>query len=520
MPNAIEENLKKQETKRNVQVPMIILLGLIVVLVALVMFKPKALKEVPEPRLPVVSIQQVEKQTVSIPVYSRGIIKPGTEIPLVSEVQGKIVEVSKNFESGAYFKQGELLLKIDATNYTLDLARAKSQVANAKLNLAKVDAEVKTNRISASSVGKARLEEAHAQLEAAQADYTRAKLLLAGTSIIAPFDGRVREKLVDVAQYIAPGVQIGTIFATDMAELKLPLSDAQLELIKIPTQPGGSDAEQNPRIILRGEYAGHDYFWYGKVVRTEGGVNQRNRLLHVIAEIEQPFNEDESQPNKPPLMIGKFVEVEIEGTKFHDVVAIPREILRNSNQVWTLNDDNHLEIKQVEVMHRGKDKVYIRSGLEHGDWVVSTQLDVVVDGMKVQLADNQKVDRLPSLSPDAQEEQKNISPLADLLPVLGEENQPMEENAQAVGAAENKATTEAIEQQPLILQPESSTQDPVRALAQDQPAKQAGETITKENKTAKPFLSKQTSKPTSNNKLTTEIILRESKMPVSLLERE
>ena len=128
-----------------------ILVATVVILASLVIFKPKALKEIPEPRLPVVSLHQIEKQTVTIPVYSRGTIKPGTEIPLVSEVQGRIENVSSNFKDGAFFKEGEVLLKIDATNYKLDLAKAKSQVSKAKLNLTRVKADVKANRIAQSA---------------------------------------------------------------------------------------------------------------------------------------------------------------------------------------------------------------------------------------------------------------------------------------------------------------------------------------------------------------------------------
>lgn len=523
MSKRIEDNIKKQKVKRFIFVPVMILVATVVILASLVIFKPKALKEIPEPRLPVVSLHQIEKQTVTIPVYSRGTIKPGTEIPLVSEVQGRIENVSSNFKDGAFFKEGEVLLKIDATNYKLDLAKAKSQVSKAKLNLTRVKADVKANRIAQSSVGKARLEEAQAQFEAAEADYTRAKLLLERTAIKAPFSGRVREALVDVSQYISPGTQIGTIFATNKAEIKLPLSDAQLELIKLPTQFNGADIDQEPRIILRGEYAGHEYFWYGKIVRSEGGINQRNRLLHVIAEIDQPFGKDEDQPNRPPLTIGKFVEVEIEGSSFEDITVIPREMLRNSDQVWTLTEDNRIAIKTVDVMHRGKEKVYIQEGLDQGDWVVTTQLDVVVDGMKVQLADNQKIERLPSLELDVEEDQKNINTPEELLPPLGEEGQLINQEKQTANTNEsntgNKNQEETGGESSLLL-PQSA------AGNQNKPTKTILPEAQSENKQALIKLSGEipqkakVQKPESKNNPANKISLKESKTPVTLLERE
>ena len=525
MTNSVEDNVKKNKTKQFLWAPLAIFIVAAVVLVFLVMLKPKALKETVTPRIPVVSIQQIEKKTVTIPVYSRGIITPGTEIPLVSEVQGRILSISPNFESGAFFKKGETLFKIDSTNYKLDLAKAKSQVSKAKLNYTRVNAEISSNRTSKSSVGRARLEEAKAQLEAAKADNTRAKRLLDRTSFKAPFDGRVRDKLVDVSQYITPGVQMGTIFATDTAEIKLPLSDAQLELIKIPSKSNVGDKDNKSRIILRGEYAGHEYFWYGDVIRAEGGINQRNRLLHVIAEIENPFEADKNQPNRPPLAIGKFVEVEVEGTKFKDVVVIPRSILRNTNQVLTLTSENNIEIKDVDVMHRGKDNVYIRSGLDHGDWVVSTQLDVVVDGMQVQLADNQKIDRLPSLAPDMKEEpeSKDAQP-TDLLPPIVETSGFSEEKLQVDNLKSEKPLPKEGEktEEPEQVSMAPSEQNKIPEPEDESQAESAQplELLTTQSEDRDSEGSSESRSEDRSEGDGSKIILRESSMPVSLMERE
>ena len=525
----IEDKIKKTKTKQMMVIPLAILLASALVFVALVLLKPKALKEVAEPRLPVVSIQSVEKQKVTIPVYSRGTIKAGTDIPLISEVQGRIRQISKNFESGAYFKKGEKLLVIDDTNYKLDLAKAKSQVSKAKLNLTKVKADVKSNRLSQSSVGKARVEEASSQLEAARADYTRAKLLLERTTITAPFDGRVREKLVDVSQFVTPGVQLGSIFTTDRAEIRLPLSDAQLELIKLPMQ-GNSDESKNPRIILRGEYAGHEYFWYGEIVRSEGGINQRNRLLHVIAEIENPFGEDKEQPNRPPLAVGKFVEVEIEGSEFDDVVVIPREILRNTNQVLTLTDENRIDVRNVDVMHRGKEKVYIRNGLKSGDWVVSTQLDVVVDGMKVQLADNQKIKRRPSLTPDVKEEVEASDPQVDLMTDIDLENDIKDEEKTLPIKIEDKvlieSEAEVVKQEVVSGQPPLIGTESLDEGSKQDMANLDAEQETKDSSELKTELAEAEEKMEKSDEseaegsISSDIILRESDMPVTLLESE
>ena len=386
-----------KQHKRQILIPLLIIIVGVVIGGLLIVFKPQVEKRTSQAKLPVVTIQQVYSQDVRIPVYSRGTIKARTDIMLTSEVQGRVQEISPNFSSGGFFEKGALLLKIDPVNYELDLAKVKSQVAKAKLNLVRVEADVRTNRLSKSKVGLARIVEAKSALEAAKADVQRVRLLLARTEIHAPFSGRVLEKNIGVGQNISPGLQIGRIFATDHAQIHLPLSDAQMALIDIPYQFSGTNTQMlGPQVVLRGEYGDANYFWQGRITGTEGGVNARNRLSYLIASISKPFASDPAQPKRPPLTVGKFIEAEIEGAQFKDTFILPREALHNTTQVLTLDKDQRIAIKDIEILYRGRDNVYIKSGLHSGDFVVLTPMDVVVEGMRVLLSEPQAMDSLSS----------------------------------------------------------------------------------------------------------------------------
>lgn len=368
---------------------------------ALTVFKPKVEKVVVDEQLPAVTVQQALEEVATIPVYTRGVIKFATEIFLAAEVQGRIEEVSPNFASGGSFKKDEVLLRIDPISYELDLSNAEAQVATAKLNVERVRADVRSNKQTRSKIGKARIEEANAQFSAAKAGLTRVRLLLDRTEIRAPFDGRIRETSVDVGQYITPGIQVARVYATDVAEISLPLSNTQQSLVQIPVQYDGEKMQgQGSPVLLKVESAGKEYYWPGKVVRTEGGINELNRLMHVVAAIDAPYARDTSQPDRPPLLPGDFAEVEIEGRQFSNVVVLPREVIRNANQVWTVGENHRLKVKDVEILHRGRDEVYISDGIENGEYVVLTQLDVVVDGMRVQLANNDLVEQSAEYVPE------------------------------------------------------------------------------------------------------------------------
>ena len=61
--------------------------------------------------------------------------------------------------------------------------------------------------------------------------------------------------------------------------------------------------------MVRASIAGRELSWPGKVVRTEGRLDERTRMIHVVVLVDKPY------ARKPPLVFGLFVTVEIEGRK-------------------------------------------------------------------------------------------------------------------------------------------------------------------------------------------------------------
>jgi len=385
----IKQLLRKNKVK--VIAPVILIGGGLLLSSLLVFFKPQVQKQAAQPKLPVVTVTKVNAQSIKIPLYSRGTVKPSTEIILTSEVQGKVLWIAPNFANGGTFKTGETLLRIDPVNYRLELSKVNSMVSKAELNLAAVKADIRINALDKSKIGQARISEAETQLEAAKADHERVQIMLEKTEIRAPFSGRVLERAVGAGQYIGPGVQLGRIFATNRAEIYLPVSDTQLQLINVPYQTN-EDKSLNPQVRLQSSYGDKTYYWLGSVVGTTGGVNTRNRLMYLIAHIDEPFSNDPAQPGRPPLTAGRFVEAEIEGAHFDNIFSIPREALRNTHQVLTVDKNQRLHIKKVDVLYRGKNNIYIKSGLTENDFIVLTPMDIVVEGMRVLLSDSQQAE--------------------------------------------------------------------------------------------------------------------------------
>ncbi len=361
---------------------------------------PKVKRLAIEVKPPLVEVLTALQQDVRIPVYTQGTVTPRTSIQLAAQVSGNITKVSEKFANGGFFTKNDILLSVDKSEYRLAITKAKAIVARAKQQLAKAEVDFNQAKQEIESMGKKgksvtayalkrpQLEEAKANLKAARADLEIAELQLKRCDVRAPFDGRVLEKIVGVGQYIIPGQKLASLYAIDIAEVRLPLSETQVGLLDIPYSYQGVKREgPGPAVTLQGSFAGRNYRWQGEIVRTEGGIDEKNRLLYVVAQVLNPYNQDLSQPERPPLSMGMFVQAEIEGRQFNGTYVLPRSALHGNEMIWLLNKESRLELLKVSVLFRGPDHIYINNGIKNGDSVIVSPLDVVVSGMLLRVAD-------------------------------------------------------------------------------------------------------------------------------------
>jgi multidrug efflux system membrane fusion protein len=350
---------------------------------------------------PLVRVQHVRLQDVRMTVHSQGTVNPRTESALVPEVSGRVIEISPSFVSGGFFKEGDLLLRIDSHDYRQAVYQSQAQVAQAQLRLAREVAEKEVAGAEWDELGggaappaltshELQVKDAEASLAAAEAALERAQRDLARTDVTAPYEGRVREKHVDLGQFVNRGAPVGTLYAVDFAEIRLPLPDGDLAFLDLPlVYRGDRPRDTGPEVILRAHFAGREHEWRGKIVRTEGEIDRLSRMVHVVAQVEDPYapgGTEDGRP-RPPLAAGLFVEAEILGDEVKDAVVIPRSALRGDDQVLVVDDDDRLRFRRVEILRRGGDEVVIRDGLYEGERLSLTTLSAVTDGMHVRTSD-------------------------------------------------------------------------------------------------------------------------------------
>jgi RND family efflux transporter MFP subunit len=237
-------------------------IAVVVALVAIAKGKRPDRKDTAEVAVLVEAIP-AETRSLNFVVFSQGAVKPRTETTLVAEVPGQIVSVSSNFIAGGFFRQGEVLLQIDPSDYETALLRAQASLASREAQYADQKARSDQALKDWTNLGregepsdlvlrKPQLAEALAGVQAAKAELKEAERDLQRTRIRVPYDGLVRSKLVDVGQYVAPGTPLGITFAIDTAEIRLPLSSSDLAYLELPSATRLDQAHRRPRRPLAG----------------------------------------------------------------------------------------------------------------------------------------------------------------------------------------------------------------------------------------------------------------------------
>jgi RND family efflux transporter MFP subunit len=226
------------------------------------------------------------------------------------------------------------------------------------------------------------LQEAQAALVAAEARLEKAKRDLARAKIRAPFAGRVRAKIADLGEYVAPGVPVASVYSVDVAEVRLPVPDVNLAYLDLPVDYRGAAAQEpGPEVMLYTNFAGKRHSWVGRIVRVEGEIDPVSRMVHVVAQVNDPYGKQESEDGLP-LAVGMFVEAEIAGSVVDGAITVPRTALRGG-QVLIVDDEDRLRFRDVDVLRVDRQSVIIVGGLAPGERVCVSTLEAVSDGMKV-----------------------------------------------------------------------------------------------------------------------------------------
>ena len=358
----------------------------------------KKTKPVDPPAIaPVVEAVTVELRDHQFMVRAQGNVRAVAEIDLTAEVAGKVEWVSEAMAAGGFFAKGDDLVRIEKRDFELAVVSAEAQLTQVRATLVREEAEAKVALKEWKELGSGeaspllkrepQLAQARAAEESAKAMVEKAERDLARCVIQAPFDGRVERKAVAAGQFVNRGMSLGRLYSVDRAEVRLPIPEEDLAFLDLPLGKGAESGEEaGPKANLSGSLGGRFHVWEGRIVRTEGRIDTRSRMIYAVVEVDDPYHRRSKLAVNPPLAVGLFVDCEIEGRTDENTATLPRRALRSRNEVWVVDAEGKLRVRKVVVLRAGREEAVIGSGLKAGERVIVSSLDAVVDGMAVRLA--------------------------------------------------------------------------------------------------------------------------------------
>jgi RND family efflux transporter MFP subunit len=344
---------------------------------AMMLMKPEPQKKDIDTRDPLVDFLVLEPLSTTFQVRSQGTVRPRTQTILSAEVSGTITSISPKFIAGGVFQAGEELMRVDPTNYHVAVNKAEALVKQRQIEFDGAQ-KLRNQGYRAES----ELASAAAALASAQAELVRANRDFERTYIRLPYEGIVRAKETDLGQFVIPGSRLGVVFATDYAEVRLPLTDLDLAFVDLPdaaeiTRSGGGTG---PMVTLMAVQQGIEKQWRAQIVRGEGVVDEKSRVTYAVARIKDPYR---LHSDGTPLPMGTFVAAHIDGSEVLNVMRVPQSAVRGSNQLLFIDEDNKLRIRHVDVIRSDAEYAYIRDGASVGERVVLTTLETPINGMAV-----------------------------------------------------------------------------------------------------------------------------------------
>lgn len=375
----------------------VVIIVVFILLAKVIMSNPPTAKRGKPSKAPQISVdvKTLKKEQYSVVIESYGTIKPRTQSTLLPQVSGQIISIGENFQAGEFFEKGDVLLALDDRDHLSEVKISQANLFSAKQALSEEEARVEQakqdwQRLGNSEVAsdlvlrKPQLLAAQAKVLSAQASLEKSELAVERTKIVAPYTGRILSKDVDLGQVISPNTQLAEIYAVDYVEIRLPLKNKDLRYMVLPENQRfkKTEVKKQPTVTIHSDLAERDT-WFGKVVRTEGAFDQSSQQLFVVAQIDDPYGDNNKQGL--PLKIGQYVSATINGRVLDDVITIANKAIYQGSYVYIV-DEGVLKRKEIDIEWQNNDIAIIKSGVVEGELLVITPLGQVTSGTPVAIS--------------------------------------------------------------------------------------------------------------------------------------
>lgn len=348
----------------------------------------------PPPRA--VNVARAEIRQLERIVVATGSLTAHEKASLSVKVPGRVQSVAVDL--GSPVKTGDLILQLEQIDYELRQKQAAAALAQARarvgLSLEGTDDTLAPELTSAGKQAKAVLEEATknrervlnlakegissksevdtvdaaftvalnryeaaledsrtllAVLNQRRIEFEMAKQALRDTTIVAPFDGSIQERVATAGEYLQVGAPVASLVQTDPLRLHLEVPERQSIYVR---------TGQTVRILVEGDTNAYS----GKIARLSPALDEQNRMLVVEADVR----------NRGSLRAGLFVRAHIVTTDRDPGLTIPPAALitfAGLEKIFIVRDGKAAE-RNVATGRSGPDWIEIKGGVKPGDFVV------------------------------------------------------------------------------------------------------------------------------------------------------
>lgn len=364
-----------------------------IVFTGMYIMRPTAPVEKLEDRVERLEVITAKRGDYTPSVKTQAVVESRFNITIKSQVAGQVIYISPKFISGGFFDTGEVIMRIDPSDYELALAQAEVNVARAEQTLSLELEQGELARLDWEKYGEGeptdlvlripQIKTAEAGLKGAQAAYETQRIRLERTEVKAPFPLMIATKQVDLGQIVGNNQDLAAVFGTDEFEIRMPLSQKQMDLLSVKSV-GILPDEEKLDIKVRDLTRDGNIVWDAEITRIESNIDRQSRVYFGIGTVYDPMNL-KADKDTPPLLPGVFVDLEVIGAKMENLFRLPTKAMRDDNNIYIYKDEQLLT-KPVEVLDRDQEMTTVISGIDDGEMIVITPPFSYVPGMKSAIA--------------------------------------------------------------------------------------------------------------------------------------
>lgn len=367
--------------------------------------KPVSMRKRAETTRFAVNVLEVSVGEAPVQIRALGTIRPYQETNINARVSSQVVFLSENSDIGAIVKKDEVLVKLDADTYVNTLRLKKSDLAKAKAayelemgqqSVAKAEAE-QLKQLSSSFIGEVvisdlalrapQLAQAKADVEAAEAAVKMAQLDVDYTTIKAPYNSMVTERNVSVGSLTNTQDNLMTLVGIDEYRIEAAVAIDKLTSLNLKKNANSKVQITTSTGVVR----------EGRIIRHVASLDSATRMGRILISIPDPLG---IKNNAPALILGDHAEVVFKAGTLENSVIVPRRALQPNDSVFvampvTQNKDDGsdedgvqyvLDIREVDIAWKDLDNVYIRSGLENSEYVITSVIPTAIQGMPLTIS--------------------------------------------------------------------------------------------------------------------------------------